>query len=75
MANKLIMGPLKCVSVSVICMQISIEPQNVKLVVYFCIIGIIIWTLFTEEQNIEMEFILHKKDYYMNKLDYSKVTE
>lgn len=57
------------------CMQIFIEPQNGKLVVYFCIIGIIIWTLFTEEQNIEMEFILHKKDYYMNKLDYSKVTE
>lgn len=28
-----------------------------------------------EEQNIEMEFILHKKDYYMNKLDYSKVTD
>lgn len=28
-----------------------------------------------EETNIEMEFILHKKDYYMNKLDYSKVTE
>uniref|UniRef100_A0A2A4JDB6 5'-3' exoribonuclease 1 n=1 Tax=Heliothis virescens TaxID=7102 RepID=A0A2A4JDB6_HELVI len=28
-----------------------------------------------EEANMEMEFILHKKDYYMNKLDYSKVTE
>ncbi|CAH2075536.1 unnamed protein product, partial [Iphiclides podalirius] len=28
-----------------------------------------------EEANIEMEFILHKKDYYMNKLDYSKVTD
>ncbi|XP_047520922.1 5'-3' exoribonuclease 1 isoform X3 [Pieris napi] len=28
-----------------------------------------------EEATIEMEFILHKKDYYMNKLDYSKVTE
>ncbi|KAG6460815.1 hypothetical protein O3G_MSEX012236 [Manduca sexta] len=28
-----------------------------------------------EEANIEMEFILHKKDYYMNKLDYTKVTE
>ncbi|VVD04059.1 unnamed protein product [Leptidea sinapis] len=28
-----------------------------------------------EEANIEMEFIMHKKDYYMNKLDYSKVTE
>ncbi|XP_013136555.1 PREDICTED: 5'-3' exoribonuclease 1 [Papilio polytes] len=28
-----------------------------------------------EEANIEMEFIQHKKDYYMNKLDYSKVTE
>ncbi|XP_075970890.1 5'-3' exoribonuclease pacman isoform X2 [Anticarsia gemmatalis] len=28
-----------------------------------------------EEQNMEMEFILHKKDYYMNKLDYSKVTD
>ncbi|KAJ8731787.1 hypothetical protein PYW08_014517 [Mythimna loreyi] len=27
-----------------------------------------------EEANMEMEFILHKKDYYMNKLDYSKVT-
>lgn len=31
--------------------------------------------LFSEEANIEMEFIQHKKDYYMNKLDYSKVTE
>ncbi|XP_012550791.2 5'-3' exoribonuclease 1 [Bombyx mori] len=28
-----------------------------------------------EEANMEMEFILHKKDYYMNKLDYSKVTD
>ncbi|CAG9784859.1 unnamed protein product [Diatraea saccharalis] len=28
-----------------------------------------------EEANIEMEFLLHKKDYYMNKLDYSKVTD
>ncbi|CAB3243400.1 unnamed protein product [Arctia plantaginis] len=28
-----------------------------------------------EEQNMEMEFILHKKDYYMNKLDYTKVTD
>ncbi|KAJ2946889.1 hypothetical protein O0L34_g16222 [Tuta absoluta] len=27
-----------------------------------------------EEANIEQEFILHKRDYYMNKLDYSKVT-
>ncbi|CAH0626780.1 unnamed protein product [Chrysodeixis includens] len=27
-----------------------------------------------EEANMEMEFVLHKKDYYMNKLDYSKVT-
>ncbi|KAJ8732975.1 hypothetical protein PYW07_015574 [Mythimna separata] len=27
-----------------------------------------------EDANMEMEFILHKKDYYMNKLDYSKVT-
>ncbi|XP_028162339.1 5'-3' exoribonuclease 1 [Ostrinia furnacalis] len=28
-----------------------------------------------EEANIEMEFLLHKKDYYMNKLDYTKVTK
>ncbi|XP_073951725.1 5'-3' exoribonuclease pacman isoform X1 [Choristoneura fumiferana] len=28
-----------------------------------------------EEATFEMEFILHKKDYYMNKLDYSAVTE
>ncbi|KAL0891892.1 hypothetical protein ABMA27_015146 [Loxostege sticticalis] len=28
-----------------------------------------------EEANMEMEFILHKKDYYMNKLDYAKVTD
>ncbi|XP_068630377.1 5'-3' exoribonuclease 1 [Battus philenor] len=28
-----------------------------------------------EEANMEIEFILHKKDYYMNKLDYSKVTD
>ncbi|XP_050557278.1 5'-3' exoribonuclease 1 isoform X1 [Spodoptera frugiperda] len=28
-----------------------------------------------EEANMAMEFILHKKDYYMNKLDYSKVTD
>ncbi|XP_049866314.1 5'-3' exoribonuclease 1 isoform X2 [Pectinophora gossypiella] len=28
-----------------------------------------------EEANFEMEFIMHKKDYYMNKLDYSKVTD
>ncbi|KAG7299899.1 hypothetical protein JYU34_016922 [Plutella xylostella] len=28
-----------------------------------------------EEANFNMEFKLHKKDYYMNKLDYSKVTE
>ncbi|KAM3961555.1 LOW QUALITY PROTEIN: 5'-3' exoribonuclease pacman [Aphomia sociella] len=28
-----------------------------------------------EEANIETEFKLHKRDYYMNKLDYSKVTE
>ncbi|XP_041976065.1 5'-3' exoribonuclease 1 isoform X2 [Aricia agestis] len=28
-----------------------------------------------EEANMQMEFILHKKDYYMNKLDYSKVTD
>ncbi|XP_072940485.1 5'-3' exoribonuclease 1 [Epargyreus clarus] len=27
-----------------------------------------------EEANFEMEFVLHKMDYYMNKLDYSKVT-
>ncbi|RVE42242.1 hypothetical protein evm_013101 [Chilo suppressalis] len=28
-----------------------------------------------EEANMELEFLLHKKDYYMNKLDYSKVTD
>ncbi|XP_045764517.1 5'-3' exoribonuclease 1 isoform X1 [Maniola jurtina] len=28
-----------------------------------------------EEMTMETEFILHKKDYYMNKLDYSKVTD
>ncbi|XP_052738346.1 5'-3' exoribonuclease 1 [Bicyclus anynana] len=28
-----------------------------------------------EEATMEMEFLLHKKDYYMNKLDYSKVTD
>ncbi|GBP27597.1 5'-3' exoribonuclease 1 [Eumeta japonica] len=28
-----------------------------------------------DEANFNMEFILHKKDYYMNKLDYSKVTD
>ncbi|CAK1552844.1 unnamed protein product [Leptosia nina] len=28
-----------------------------------------------EDATMEMEFILHKKDYYMNKLDYSKVTD
>ncbi|XP_053603077.1 5'-3' exoribonuclease 1 isoform X2 [Plodia interpunctella] len=28
-----------------------------------------------EEANFESEFLLHKRDYYMNKLDYSKVTD
>ncbi|XP_026751467.1 5'-3' exoribonuclease 1 isoform X2 [Galleria mellonella] len=28
-----------------------------------------------EEANMETEFRLHKRDYYMNKLDYSKVTD